>query len=153
MSQRMAKPTKWKVRPAKIQISLGTRPVWSDSSLSTWKNLWSLATYWAHSEDSDQTGRMPRLIWVFVGSTCHFVGFVVRLLKSLLHMILIAMYFTVSCSFVHVIQMNHRLNQSLPYKDSGMWSLICLQRGLHSEHLKFQNIGHCNSLHCRIYLL
>ena len=27
---------------------------------------------------SDQTGLMPRLIWVFVGCTCHFVGFVVR---------------------------------------------------------------------------
>ena len=26
--------------------------------------------------NSDQTGRMPRLIWVFAGSTCHFVGFV-----------------------------------------------------------------------------
>ena len=30
------------------------------------------------SEDSDQTGRMPRLIGVFAGRTCHFVGFVVR---------------------------------------------------------------------------
>ena len=26
--------------------------------------------------DSDQTGRMPRLIWVFAGRTDHFVGFV-----------------------------------------------------------------------------
>ena len=26
----------------------------------------------AESEDSDQTGRMPRLIWVFAGCTCHF---------------------------------------------------------------------------------
>ena len=30
------------------------------------------------SEDSDQTGRMPRLIGVFAGRTCHFVGFVMR---------------------------------------------------------------------------
>ena len=44
-------------------------PVWSESSLSAWRNLGSLATHWAHSEDSDQTGRMPRLIWVFVGLT------------------------------------------------------------------------------------
>ena len=29
----------------------------------------SLATHWAHSEDSDQTGQMPRLIWVFAGRT------------------------------------------------------------------------------------
>ena len=32
----------------------------------------------ADSEDSDQTGQMPRLIWVFAGRTCHFVGFVMR---------------------------------------------------------------------------
>ena len=29
----MTKPTKWPVRPAKTQISLGIRPVWSESSL------------------------------------------------------------------------------------------------------------------------
>ena len=51
------------------QISLGICPVWSESSLSTWRKLRSLATHWAHSEDSDQTGRMPRLIWVFAGHT------------------------------------------------------------------------------------
>ena len=34
------------------------------SSLSAWWNLVSWTTHWAHSEDSDQTGRMPRLIWV-----------------------------------------------------------------------------------------
>ena len=32
----------------------------------------------AESEDSDQTGRMTRLTWVFAGRTDHFVGFVVR---------------------------------------------------------------------------
>ena len=57
------------VRPAKTQISLGIRPVWSESSLSAWRKLGSLATHWVHSEDSDQTGRMPRLIWVFTGRT------------------------------------------------------------------------------------
>ena len=35
------------------------------------------------SEDSDQTGRMLRLIWVFAGLTCHLVGFVMRQLKCL----------------------------------------------------------------------
>ena len=34
------------------------------------------ATQWAHSEDLDQSGWMPRLIWIFAGSTGHFVGFV-----------------------------------------------------------------------------
>ena len=62
------KTNKVSVRPAKTQI-LGIRPVWSESSLSAWRNLGSLATHLAHSEDSDQTGRMPRLIWVFAGRT------------------------------------------------------------------------------------
>ena len=30
---------------------------------------------------TDQSGWMPRLIWVFAGRTCHFVGFVVMQLK------------------------------------------------------------------------
>ena len=72
------KTNKMTVRPAKTQISLGIRPVWSESSLSAWRKLGPLASYWALSEDSDQTGRMPRLIWVFDGRTCHFVGFVTR---------------------------------------------------------------------------
>ena len=29
----------------------------------------------ADSEDSDQTGRMPRLIWVFAGRKVNFIGF------------------------------------------------------------------------------
>ena len=57
------------VRPANTQISLGIRTVWSESSLCAWRKLGSLATHQAHSEDSDQTGRMPRLIWVFAGRT------------------------------------------------------------------------------------
>ena len=52
------------------------------SSLSAWRKLGSLATRWAHSEDSEQTGRMPRLSCVFAGRTCHFVGFV----NSLFHL-------------------------------------------------------------------
>ena len=57
-------------RPSLItHISLGIRPVWSESSLSAWRKLRSLPAHWAHSEDSDQTGRMPRLIWVFTGRT------------------------------------------------------------------------------------
>ena len=48
------------------------------SSLSAWRKLRSLATHWAHSKDSDQTGQMPRLIWVFAGRTDQFVSFVTR---------------------------------------------------------------------------
>ena len=65
MSRGMIKPAKWQVQPAKTQISLG----WSQSSLSAWRKLGSLATHWAHSENSDQTGQMPRLIWVFAWHT------------------------------------------------------------------------------------
>ena len=60
---------KMTVCPAKTQVSLGIRPVWSESSLSAWRKLGSLDIHWAHSEDSDQTGRMPRLSWVFAGRT------------------------------------------------------------------------------------
>ena len=65
----MTKPAKMTVHPAKTQISLGIYPVWSESSLSAWRKLGSLATSWAHGEDSDQTGWMPRLSWVFPGHT------------------------------------------------------------------------------------
>ena len=63
------KTNKMIARPAKTQMSLGIHPVWSESSLSAWRKLGSLATHSAHSEDSDQTGRTPRLIWVFAGRT------------------------------------------------------------------------------------
>ena len=53
--------------PTKTQISLGICLVWSESPLSAWRKLGSLATHWVHSKDSDQTGQMPRLIWVFAG--------------------------------------------------------------------------------------
>ena len=46
------------------------------SSLSAWRKLGSLAAHWVHSEDCDQTGRMPRLICRRCPHT-HFVGFVV----------------------------------------------------------------------------
>ena len=57
MSRDMTKPTKW--------LSAQS----DQSSLSAWRSIGSLATHWAHGEDSDQTGRMPRLIWVFAGRT------------------------------------------------------------------------------------
>ena len=53
----------------RLKISLSICSVWSESLLSAWSKLGSLAIHWAHCEDSDQTGRMPRLIWVFTGRT------------------------------------------------------------------------------------
>ena len=54
---------------------ISIRPVWSESSMIAWRKIGSWATQWVHSEDSDQTGWLPRLTWVFEGHTCHFVGF------------------------------------------------------------------------------
>ena len=51
MSRLVTKQTKWHVRPAKTQISLGIRPVWSESSMAAWRKIGSLASHWAHSED------------------------------------------------------------------------------------------------------
>ena len=76
MSHLMTKPTKW-LRPAKTQISLGICPVWSVFACA---QLVPKDQNFLHadSKDADQTGRMPRLIWVFAGRTGHFVGFVMR---------------------------------------------------------------------------
>ena len=71
------------VRPAKTQISLSTRPVWSESSLCTQWVAKGPSFLHADSVDSDQTGRLPRLIWVFAGGT-YFVGFVTRWLNIIL---------------------------------------------------------------------
>ena len=57
------------VRPVKTQISLGICPVWSESSLWAQWAAKDPSFLHADSEDSDQTGRMPRLIWVFAGRT------------------------------------------------------------------------------------
>ena len=72
------KTNKVTVRPAKTQISLGIRPVWSESSLCAQWVAKDPSLLHADSEYPDQTRRMPRLIWVFARRTCHFVGFVTR---------------------------------------------------------------------------
>ena len=67
------KTNKLTVRQAKTQISLGIRPDWSMSSPCAQWVAKDPRFLHADSEDSDQTGRMSRLIWVFAGRTCHFV--------------------------------------------------------------------------------
>ena len=63
------KTIKMTVRPAKTQISLGIRPICSESSLCAQWIAKDPSFLHADSEDSDQTGRMPRLICVFAGRT------------------------------------------------------------------------------------
>ena len=67
--------TFWHVCPTKTQISLRIRAVWSESSLSTWRNSVSLDIKNVPSQDYDQTARTRRLIWIFVGRTCPKVPF------------------------------------------------------------------------------
>ena len=57
------------------------RPVWSESSLCAQWVPKDPSFLHADSKDSDQTGQMPRLIWVFAGCTCHFICFVIRWLN------------------------------------------------------------------------
>ena len=68
MSRDMTKPIKWVCAQQRL------RSAWHPPSLISvfafaWRKHGSLATHKAHSEDSDQTGRMPMLIWVFAGRT------------------------------------------------------------------------------------
>ena len=76
----MTKPIKW-LCTQRILRSAWASAQSDQSSLSAWRKLGSLVTHWVHREDSDQTGWMPRLIWVFAGHPCHFAGFVMRWLK------------------------------------------------------------------------
>ena len=56
MNSRKTKPTEWASAPAFAQSDQNLRCPPYEGSVE------SLATHKAHSEDSDQTGRMPRLI-------------------------------------------------------------------------------------------
>ena len=71
-------------------INLGIRPVWSESSLSTWGNIGPLTTFWAQKVKTGQTERMYRLWsdWADARADLtlhwahsHFVGFVMRRLN------------------------------------------------------------------------
>ena len=76
-----AKTNKMTCAPSKDSDQPGQPPVWWKSSLCI---LWVAkdpVLVYGDSEDSDQTGRMPRLIRVFAGCTDHFVGFVVLWFK------------------------------------------------------------------------
>ena len=58
------------------------QPVWSETLLCAQWVAKDPSFLHADNEDSDQSGRMLRLNCVFAGRTCHFVGFVMRRLKS-----------------------------------------------------------------------
>ena len=96
LSQLMTKPTKWYVRPAKTQLSLTIRPVWSETSPSAWRKLGSLATEctaktrirlggcpgWSESSLGTQAillvlswgGSFRRIAVPVVSQTCRYTG-------------------------------------------------------------------------------
>ena len=61
------------VCPAKTRISLGIHSVWSESSLSAWRNLGSLATHWVHSKDYAQADLS--LQWAHRSFCCYWLSF------------------------------------------------------------------------------
>ena len=63
LSRDMTKPTKWVCAQRRL------RSVWSESSLCAQWVAKDPSFLHADSDDSDQTGWMPRLIWVFAGRT------------------------------------------------------------------------------------
>ena len=74
--------TSWQNQQNGMCAQRWLRSAWSESSLCAQWVAKDPNFLHADSEDSDQTGRMPRLVRVFTGRTCHFVGFVMRRLIS-----------------------------------------------------------------------
>ena len=70
MNCNVRKRTFGHVRPANIQINMCILTVWSESSLGAFWITKDSRFLHANKEDSDQTTRMHRLIWIFVGRTC-----------------------------------------------------------------------------------
>ena len=68
MSHDKTNPTKWRC----VQWKLGSDWASAQSSLSSQWVARNPSFLHADSEDSDQTGRMPRLIWVFAWRTLVF---------------------------------------------------------------------------------
>ena len=77
------KTNKMIVCPAKTKISLGERPVWSESSLCAQWVAKDPSFLHADSGDPDQTRQMPRLIWVRWGhmSFCWFCHEAVQIMN------------------------------------------------------------------------
>ena len=66
--------TSWENQQNELCAQRRLRSAWASAQsdqppLSAWRKLGSLTTQWAHSEDSDQTGRMSRLIRLYAGRT------------------------------------------------------------------------------------
>ena len=77
LSRLMTKWTKWLCAQRRLRSAWASAQ--SGQSLRCALSGWlRTQAFFVRMAKTDQTGWMPRLIWVFTGHTCHFVGFVVR---------------------------------------------------------------------------
>ena len=69
----MTKPTKWVCAQRRLRSAWASPPLWSESSRCAQWVAKDSSFHHVGSEDSDQTGQMPRLIWVFAGRTLNLL--------------------------------------------------------------------------------
>ena len=121
LSLSMTKQTKWHVCAAKTQDSLGIRTVCSESLCAVWvANDPNFRQ--SDSEDSGQTGRMPRLIWVFAlrkNSPCWMAAFFFE------NIILIHVIFSLSTKAKGFIHSFLQLGQRCSYVGKLLEDLWC----------------------------
>ena len=71
LSRLISKPTNWLCAQRRLRSAWASTQS-DQSSLSAWKKFGSLATHWAHSEDSDQTRRIVILLVLSWGGSFSF---------------------------------------------------------------------------------
>ena len=117
------------VRPAKIQISLRIRAVWSESSLDAFWIAKDAKFLHVHNEDTDQTVRMHRLILDFVGCTCQKVRFLTLRTQMYLFISNAILFFFFFLFFIFYFLVN------LVTKDpNGVWNVLSYSLDLWSRH-------------------
>ena len=120
MSHLITKPTKWLCAQQRLRSAWA--PTQSDQS-SLFAHVLAKDPRFLHadSKESDQTRRMPRLIWVFPGRTCHIVGFIMRQLKCI-PLFVTKAEVTKFYSFQSLSwQMKNTTSQTCSEPDDGMW--------------------------------
>ena len=117
----MTKPTMWLCAQRRLRLAWTSAQSDQPSLCAQWVAK-DPSFLHADSEDSDLTGRMPRLIWVFAGHTCHFVGFVTRRLNyQQIPTILVSLVFPTSVHYQAAsLQLYNRHNSNYTLKT--FWS-------------------------------
>ena len=117
LSRLMTKPAKWLCAQGRLR-SAWAQPVWSESSPCTQWVAKDPSFLHVDSKDSDETGRIPRLIWVFAGRT------VILLVLSWGGSYVFAISFPVRLQFRDKNCQTEHLEQS---KRKWLWCAICCQ--------------------------